>query len=166
MFPLSAPQIRYPDCYGIDMAKMGDFIAFNAAVQLLKEKGKDDVLTQVYKECLEQIKPQGRNGECKNNLPKFVPEEISTKISELLTPKNTVAKVKIIYQSIEDLHASCPNHQGDWYFTGNYPTPGGNKVVNQAYINYYNGINERGLLTNLFFFCSINIPPPPKAFFF
>ena len=141
----SAPQIRYPDCYGIDMAKMGDFIAFNAAVQLLKEKGKDDVLTQVYKECLEQIKlPKEEMVNCvKTIYQSFKAEEISTKISELLTPKNTVAKVKIIYQSIEDLHASCPNHQGDWYFTGNYPTPGGNKVVNQAYINYYNGINER-----------------------
>ena len=141
----SAPQIRYPDCYGIDMAKMGDFIAFQAAVALLKDNNQEEVLTDAYNKCKKQ-----------ENLPKeeminyvqeiykpFSAEEISIKISELLTPKGTKAEVEIIYQSISDLHASCPNHLGDWYFTGDYPTPGGVKVVNKAFINYVEGKNER-----------------------
>ena len=141
----SAPQIRYPDCYGIDMSKMGDFIAFNAAVELIKDTKQEHILTDVYNKCKQQ-----------ENLPKedlqnyvqeiykpFSPEEISKKISELLTPKETRAEVEIIYQSISDLHASCPNHLGDWYFTGDYPTPGGVKVVNKAFINYIEGKNER-----------------------
>ncbi len=141
----SAPQIRYPDCYGIDMAKMGDFIAFNAAVGLLKDTKQVHILTQVYNKCKAQV-----------NLPKeemvnyvqdiykpFTAEEISLKISELVTPKETKAEVEIIYQSISDLHASCPNHLGDWYFTGNYPTPGGTKVVNKAFMNYMEGKNKR-----------------------
>jgi amidophosphoribosyltransferase len=141
----SAPQIRYPDCYGIDMAKMGDFIAFQAAVALLKDNNQEEVLTDAYNKCKKQ-----------ENLPKeeminyvqeiykpFSVEEISIKISELLTPKGTKAEVEIIYQSISDLHSSCPNHLGDWYFTGDYPTPGGVKVVNKAFINYIEGKNER-----------------------
>ena len=141
----SAPQIRYPDCYGIDMAKMGDFIAFQAAVALLKDNNQEEVLTDAYNKCKKQ-----------ENLPKeeminyvqeiykpFSAEEISIKISELLTPKGTKSEVEIIYQSISDLHASCPNHLGDWYFTGDYPTPGGVKVVNKAFINYIEGKNER-----------------------
>jgi amidophosphoribosyltransferase len=141
----SAPQIRYPDCYGIDMAKMGDFIAFNAAVELLKDTKKEQILIDVYNKCRKQV-----------NLPKeeminyvkeiyksFSTAEISKKISELLTPKGTKAKIEIIYQSISNLHASCPNHQGDWYFSGNYPTPGGVKVVNKAFINYMEGVNIR-----------------------
>ena len=141
----SAPQIRYPDCYGIDMSKMGDFIAFNAAVELLKDTKQEHILTDTYNKCKQQ-----------ENLPKedlqnyvqeiykpFSAEEISKKISELLTPKETKAEVEIIYQSISDLHASCPNHLGDWYFTGDYPTPGGVKVVNKAFINYIEGKNER-----------------------
>ncbi|HIG32783.1 MAG TPA: amidophosphoribosyltransferase [Flavobacteriales bacterium] len=141
----SAPQIRYPDCYGIDMAKMGDFIAFNAAVGLLKDTKQVHILTQVYNKCKAQV-----------NLPKeemvnyvqdiykpFTAEEISLKISELVTPKETKAEVEIIYQSISDLHASCPEHLGDWYFTGNYPTPGGVKVVNKAFMNYMEGKNKR-----------------------
>ena len=141
----SAPQIRYPDCYGIDMAKMGDFIAFNAAVELLKDTNQEQILKDVYEKCKKQ-----------NNLPKeemvnyvqeiykpFTADEISKKISELLTPEGTKAEVEIIYQSISDLHASCPHHQGDWYFTGDYPTPGGTKVVNTAFINYIEGNNKR-----------------------
>ena len=141
----SAPQIRYPDCYGIDMAKMGDFIAFNAAVELLKDTKQEHILAEVYNKCKVQA-----------NLPKedmvnyvqdiykpFTVEEISLKISELVTPKGTKAEVEIIYQSISDLHASCPDHLGDWYFTGNYPTPGGTKVVNKAFMNYMEGKNKR-----------------------
>lgn len=141
----SAPQIRYPDCYGIDMAKMGDFIAFEAAIQLLKEQGKTQIIDDVYKKCIEQAslpKEQIKNY-VKEIYAPFTAEEISAKIAVLLTPPNIKAKVEIVYQSIENLHEACPNHQGDWYFTGNYPTPGGNKVVNRAFINFIEGKNER-----------------------
>ena len=141
----SAPQIRYPDCYGIDMAKMGDFIAFNAAVQLLKDTKQEHILTAVYDKCKAQVhlsKEEMVNYVQEIYKP-FTAEEISVKISELLTPTGTKAKVEIIYQSISDLHASCPDHKGDWYFTGNYPTPGGVKVVNKAFMNYMEGNNAR-----------------------
>jgi amidophosphoribosyltransferase len=141
----SAPQIRFPDCYGIDMAKMGDFIAFEAAIQLLKDNGKDQVIKDVYNKCKEQVhlpKEQIQNY-VKEIYDAFTPEEISVKISELLTPKNINAKVEIIYQTVENLHISCPDNLGDWYFTGNYPTPGGNKVVNKAFMNWVEGKNER-----------------------
>ena len=141
----SAPQIRYPDCYGIDMAKMGDFIAFNAAVQLLKDTKQEHILTTVYNKCKAQVhlsKEEMVNYVQEIYKP-FTAEQISVKISELLTPKGTIAKVEIIYQSISDLHASCPDHNGDWYFTGNYPTPGGVKVVNKAFMNYIEGNNSR-----------------------
>ncbi len=141
----SAPQIRFPDCYGIDMAKMGDFIAFEAAIQLLKDNGKDQVIKDVYNKCKEQVhlpKEQIQNY-VKEIYDAFTPEEISVKISELLTPKNINAKVEIIYQTVENLHLSCPDNLGDWYFTGNYPTPGGNKVVNKAFMNWVEGKNER-----------------------
>jgi len=141
----SAPQIRYPDCYGIDMSRMGNFIAFQAAVSLLKESGKESVLNETYNNCKSQ-----------ENLPKeemvnyvqeiykpFTADDISKKISEVLTPEGTKAEIEIIYQSISDLHSSCPNHLGDWYFTGEYPTPGGNKVVNKSFINYMEGNNKR-----------------------
>ncbi len=141
----SAPQIRYPDCYGIDMAKMGDFIAFEAAIQLLKEKGKENIIQDVYKRCKEQekLKKELIRNFVKDIYKPFTAQEISDKIAELLTPKNINSNVKIIYQTIENLHAASPNHTGDWYFTGNYPTPGGNKVVNKAFINYVEGSNER-----------------------
>ena len=141
----SAPQIRYPDCYGIDMAKMGDFIAFNAAVELLKELGKENILQETYMKCKDQCHlPKEKMINYVQEIYKpFTADEISKKISKLLTPEGTKAEVEIIYQSIEDLHASCPNHQGDWYFTGNYPTPGGNKVVNTAFINFMEGNNKR-----------------------
>jgi len=141
----SAPQIRYPDCYGIDMAKMGDFIAFQAVVSLLKETNQENILTEVYEKCIAQknLKKEQMVNYVKDIYSAFTADEISEKISELLTPTGTNAVVKIIYQSIIDLHDSCPNHTGDWYFTGNYPTPGGNKVVNSAFINYIEGKNQR-----------------------
>jgi len=141
----SAPQIRYPDCYGIDMAKMGDFIAFQAAVALLKDRKQEHILTEAYDKCKAQahLPKEDMVNYVQEIYKPFTAEEISVKISELLTPKGTKAKVEIIYQSISDLHASCPNHLGDWYFTGDYPTPGGVKVVNKAFINYIEGKNER-----------------------
>jgi amidophosphoribosyltransferase len=141
----SAPQIRYPDCYGIDMAKMGDFIAFQAAVSLLKKQGKEDLLQLTYRKCKEQEglpKEQVKNY-VKEVYAPFTDEEISAEISVLLAPKEVKAEVIIIYQSVEKLHSACPNNLGDWYFTGNYPTPGGNKVVNKAFILYMEGKNER-----------------------
>ncbi len=141
----SAPQIRYPDCYGIDMAILGDFIAFQAAISLLKEKKMEGVIDSVYKKCKAQIDLPKE--EMKNHVKEiynpFSPEQISSKISEILTPKEVNAEVEIIYQSIEDLHISCPNHTGDWYFTGDYPTPGGNKVVTKAFINFVEGNKSR-----------------------
>lgn len=141
----SAPQIRYPDCYGIDMAKMGDFIAFQAAIALHHDRGKEHIIQDVYKKCKEQ-----------ENLPKelvknyvreiyapFSVDEIADKIAVLLTPEDTNAEVQIVFNTVENLHKACPNNRGDWYFTGNYPTPGGNKVVNKAFINYIEGKNER-----------------------
>ena len=141
----SAPQIRYPDCYGIDMSKMGDFIAFNAAVELLKETKQEQILTDTYNKCKQQesFSKEDLQNYVQEIYKPFSAEEISKKISELLTPKETKAEVEVIYQSISDLHASCPNHLGDWYFTGDYPTPGGMKVVNKSFINYIEGKNER-----------------------
>lgn len=141
----SAPQIRYPDCYGIDMARIDKFIAFNAAIELLKETGNQHVIEKVYKKCKQQ-----------ENLPKeeivnyvqeiyagFTAQEVSDKIAELLKPEDCNAEIQIVYQSIDNLHKACPNDLGDWYFTGNYPTPGGNRVVNSAFINYVEGRDQR-----------------------
>ncbi len=141
----SAPQIRYPDCYGIDMAKMGDFIAFEAAIQLLKENGKEQLIQDVYQKCKDQVKlPKDQIvNYVKEIYSPFTAVQISDKISELLTPVNIKAKVEIIYQTIENLHDACPDNLGDWYFTGDYPTPGGNKVVNKAFMNWVEGKNER-----------------------
>ncbi|MFT5279205.1 MAG: amidophosphoribosyltransferase [Bacteroidia bacterium] len=141
----SAPQIRYPDCYGIDMAKMGDFIAFNAAVQLLKDRFQENLLDEVYEQALAQMElplDQVENV-VKRIYEPFEPEEISDKAAEMISPKNLGAEVKIIFQSIGGLHAAIPDHKGDWYFTGDYPTPGGNRVVNKAFINYMEGKNVR-----------------------
>jgi amidophosphoribosyltransferase len=141
----SAPQIRFPDCYGIDMAKMGDFIAFEATIQLLRDTNQTALIDQVYKKCLEQVnlpREQVRNY-VKEIYAPFTDEQISAKIAELLTPPTIKAKVEIVFQSVENLHIACPNHLGDWYFTGNYPTPGGNKVVNKAFINWVEKRNER-----------------------
>ena len=141
----SAPQIRYPDCYGIDMAKMGDFIAFQAAISLLKERNQEKIIDDVYQQCKQQLTlPKEKMINCVREIYRpFSTDEISMQISKLLTPKQTSSPVEIIYQSIEDLHASCPDNTGDWYFTGNYPTPGGNKVVNKSFINYIEGNNKR-----------------------
>lgn len=141
----SAPQIRYPDCYGIDMARMGDFIAFQAAVALIHENNMDDLLDEVYAKAKEQ---EGRSAEKIVNVVKeiyqpFTADDLSRKISQLLTPPGITAEVEIIYQSIEGLHSACPNNTGDWYFTGNYPTWGGNKVVNRAFIYFMEGKNVR-----------------------
>ena len=141
----SAPQIRYPDCYGIDMAKMGDFIAFQAAISLLKERNQEKIIDDVYQQCKQQLTlPKEKMINCVREIYRpFSTDEISMQISKLLTPRQTSSPVEIIYQSIEDLHASCPDNTGDWYFTGNYPTAGGNKVVNKSFINYIEGNNKR-----------------------
>jgi len=142
----SSPQIRYPDCYGIDMSKMGEFIAFNAAVELMKEKGKINCLNELLDRCKELQRNNQLHTEnvVKQVYKSFTTEQISTKIAELITPKDIQIPVEVIFQSIETLHQSCPNNLGDWYFTGNYPTPGGNRVVNRAFMNYMEGKNVRG----------------------
>lgn len=141
----SAPQIRYPDCYGIDMAKLNDFIAFRATIELLKETNQQDVINTVYQKCKaqENLPKEEIQNFVKDIYKPFTAEQISEKIAEMLTESDIHANVQIIYQSIEDLHAALPNDRGDWYFTGNYPTPGGNKVVNKSFINYIEGRNER-----------------------
>ena len=141
----SAPQIRFPDCYGIDMAKMGDFIAFEAAITLLKETNRAHIIDEVYRKCAEQAKlPKEQiKNYVKEIYAPFDNQEVSDKIAQLLTPDTINAEVAIIYQSVENLHIACPDDLGDWYFTGNYPTPGGNKVVNKAFMNYVEGKNER-----------------------
>jgi amidophosphoribosyltransferase len=141
----SSPQLRYPDCYGIDMAKLGDFIAFKAAIELLKDRGKESIIQSVYNEALSEMKKPVE--EMKNLVREiykpFTTEEISAKISAMLKSDEIKSEVRIVFQSIEGLHEACPGHLGDWYFTGNYPTPGGNKVVNQSFINYIEGKNIR-----------------------
>ena len=141
----SAPQIRYPDCYGIDMARMGDFIAFRAAIALLKDRGMESLIDEIYQKCKAQIglpKEEVVNY-VKGIYDPFTPEEISAKCVELLRPDDIKAEVEIIFQGIDELHKACPNHKGDWYFTGNYPTPGGNKVVNKAFMYYVEGNPNR-----------------------
>ena len=141
----SAPQIRYPDCYGIDMARLGDFIAFQAAINLIQERGLQHIIDDVYQRCKAQVElPKEANvNQVKAIYDPFTTEEISERISKLLTPKDMKAEVKVVFQSIEGLHSACPNNTGDWYFTGNFPTPGGNKVVNRAFVYYVEGRNER-----------------------
>jgi amidophosphoribosyltransferase len=137
----SSPQIRYPDCYGIDMSKMGDFIAFNAAVELMKERKKENCLKELWDKCKDlQRNNQLHTENIVTQLYKqFTPDEISKKIAQLITPPEVTIPVEVIFQTIENLHKSCPSNLGDWYFTGDYPTPGGNKVVNKAFINYMEG---------------------------
>lgn len=137
----SSPQVRYPDCYGIDMSRLGEFAAFRAAMQLLKDRGMENIADEVYRDCLEEVKkPTAEQKNCvKAIYEPFTDAEISDKIAEMLTPSNTRAKIKIVYQTIEDMHKAIPAHTGDWYFSGNYPTPGGNRLVNLAYINFYEG---------------------------
>jgi len=141
----SAPQIRYPDCYGIDMAKLGEFIAFQAAISLIEDNDMGYLLDQTFEKCEKQLglpKDEVENY-VKEIYEPFTTEEISKKIGELLTPKGVNAEIEVIYQSIDGLHKACPKNLGDWYFSGNYPTPGGNRVVNKAFVNYYKGVNER-----------------------
>ena len=142
----SSPQIRYPDCYGIDMSKMGDFIAFNAAIELMKERGKSDCLKELFEKCKELQRNNQLHAEnvVRQLYKQFTTEEISAKIAQLITPPGIDIKVDVIFQQIETLHKACPNNLGDWYFTGNYPTPGGNRVVNKAFMNYVEGKNVRG----------------------
>jgi len=141
----SAPQIRYPDCYGIDMARMGDFIAFRAALELLKEWKKYHIVEEVYQNCKNQ--QAFEDTEIQNSVKEiyapFSNEQISDKIAEMLKTEDITSQVEIVYQSVENLHKACPNHLGDWYFTGDYPTPGGNRVVNDSFINFYEGNNKR-----------------------
>lgn len=141
----SAPQIRYPDCYGIDMAKLDDFVAFRAAKALHEEQGTAHIVKEIYEKCLTQTEVEDKDvvNYVKDFYAPFTTEQISEKIAELLSPKDLKAKVTILYQTIESLHKACPKNRGDWYFTGNYPTPGGNKVVNRAFINFYEGKNQR-----------------------
>lgn len=141
----SAPQIRYPDCYGIDMSKLNDFIAFKAAIALLKEQHKENCIQEIYLQCKELQRNNQLHTENKvrHIYKPFTPVQIAEKIATLITPPDVFIPVKVIYQTIEDLHACCPGNTGDWYFTGNYPTPGGNKVVNQAFINFMEGKNIR-----------------------
>jgi amidophosphoribosyltransferase len=142
----SAPQIRYPDCYGIDMSKLGDFIAFRAAIELARDRGKENCLQELHQRC----KDLQRSGllHTENVVQQlyrmFTTEEISSKIAELITPKDVKIPIQVIFQTIESLHSACPTNTGDWYFTGNYPTPGGNRVVNKAFINFMEGKNVRG----------------------
>jgi amidophosphoribosyltransferase len=141
----SSPQLRYPDCYGIDMAKLGDFIAFKAAIELLKDTGNESLIRKVYEEALLELKKPV--AEMRNLVKEiyrpFCPDEISGKISSMLRSEEIKSEVEIVFQSIEGLHNACPGHTGDWYFTGNYPTPGGNKVANQSFVNYVEGRNMR-----------------------
>ncbi|MDA3890249.1 MAG: amidophosphoribosyltransferase [Salinivirgaceae bacterium] len=141
----SSPQIRFPDCYGIDMAKLSDFVAFQAGIELLKDNGKQKVIDKIYKQAKEQqhLPKEEIMNYVKNIFSDFTNEEVSAKISELLKSSEVKADVEIIYQTVENLHKACPDHLGDWYFTGDYPTPGGNKVVNTAFINFVEGKHER-----------------------
>ena len=142
----SAPQIRYPDCYGIDMSKMNDFIAFRAVIALLNEKGMTNVIDETYQKiiALEASNELHTENVVRQLYKPFTPEEVSDKIAQLITPEDIKIPVEVIYQTIEDLHDCCPTNTGDWYFTGNYPTPGGNKVCNKAFKNYVEGKNVRG----------------------
>ena len=139
----SAPQIRYPDCYGIDMARIDEFIAFKATLELLKETGQSNVVDQVYEKCKENEDNPSPENYVKQFYAPFTPEQISDKIAEMLRTEEIGAEVEIIFQSIENLHRACPNNTGDWYFTGNFPTPGGMRVVNRAFVNFYEGKKER-----------------------
>jgi amidophosphoribosyltransferase len=144
----SAPQIRYPDCYGIDMSRMGEFVAFEAAVSLLKDAGKDDVILKVYQQCKDSAKLPKEEvvNYVKAIYEQFTDQEISDRIAKIITPKEIKADVKVIYQTLDNLHKAIPDHTGDWYFSGDYPTPGGNKVVNRAFVNWMEGKNQRGYM--------------------
>jgi len=144
----SAPQIRYPDCYGIDMSRMGEFVAFEAAISLLKESGKEDVIVNTYNQCkASELLPKEEVINYVQAIYKpFTDQEISDRIAQIITPSEIQCKVEVIYQTLDNLHKACPGHTGDWYFSGNYPTPGGNKVVNRAFVNWMEGKNQRGYM--------------------
>jgi amidophosphoribosyltransferase len=135
----SAPQIRFPDCYGIDMSRMGDFVAFRAMVSLMKEQGKEHLLEEVYERCLQAENEETPANYVQRLYKEFTDEEISNKIGEIVKPAGMKADLKVVFQTVDNLHKAIPAHSGDWYFTGNYPTPGGMKVANRAYINYMDG---------------------------
>lgn len=135
----SAPQIRFPDCYGIDMSRMGDFVAFRAVIQLIKEQGKDYLLGEVYEQCLQSKSSGQADNYVKKLYEQFTYEEVSDKISDIVRPSDMNAEVQIVFQTIDNLHKAIPAHSGDWYFTGNYPTPGGMNVANRSYLNYMDG---------------------------
>ena len=144
----SAPQIRYPDCYGIDMSKMGEFVAFQAAIRLLKKRGLDDKLEEIYDKAKaqEELPKEKQRNVVKELYDLFDYEDISAEIARIVTPDNvdpSVTTVEVIYQTLDGLHEACPNNRGDWYFSGNYPTPGGNRVVNRAFVNYMENKNVR-----------------------
>jgi amidophosphoribosyltransferase len=141
----SAPQIRYPDCYGIDMARLEGLIAFQAALELHKDRGTYSTVEEIYNKCALQIElPDNKVvNYVKELYEPFTDDELSAKIAQLLADETIKADVQIIYQTVEDLHKACPKNLGDWYFTGNYPTAGGNRVVNRAYINFFEGNTER-----------------------
>ncbi|MDE6343505.1 MAG: amidophosphoribosyltransferase, partial [Muribaculaceae bacterium] len=141
----SSPQVRYPDCYGIDMSRMGEFIAFKAAVELLREHGMESRLDEVYRRCLDELKkPAAEQVNCvKMIYEPFSDNEISDKIAEMLRPEHAESEIKIVYQTLDGLHKAIPGHPGDWYFSGDYPTPGGTRLVNRAYVNYYEGNTDR-----------------------
>ncbi len=141
----SAPQIRYPDCYGIDMSKMKDFAAFQALLKLLEESNQENKLEEAYEKAKHQLTLplEQQTNALQSVYDLFTEEQISEKIKEILTPEDINAEVEIIYQNIPDLHAACPENAGDWYFSGNYPTPGGYRVVNKAFVNFMEGIHER-----------------------
>ncbi len=141
----SAPQIRYPDCYGIDMSRMGEFVAFEAAISLLKESGREHVIWETYEKCQASLTMNKEDVEnyIKAIYDPFTDEEIAAKIAQIISPKNVKAEIKVIYQTLDNLHKACPAHLGDWYFSGNYPTPGGNKVVNRAFMNWVEGKTQR-----------------------
>jgi amidophosphoribosyltransferase len=145
VFVSSAPQIRYPDCYGIDMSKMNEFVAFKALVALLDETKQSDKLNEVHELCKkEEEKPYHEmTNQVKQLYDLFTDQQISDKIAEIVTPEGTEPEIKVIYQSIKNVHAACPNNNGDWYFSGEYPTTGGVRVVNRAFINYMEGKNDR-----------------------
>jgi amidophosphoribosyltransferase len=135
----SAPQIRYPDCYGIDMSRLKDFVAFRAMIELVKDKGKEDLLTEVYERCIRSKDDLNQPNHAQSLYGLFTDEEVSKKISEIVRPKGMQADLEVVFQTVENLHKAIPNHSGDWYFTGNYPTPGGMRISNRAFANYMDG---------------------------
>ncbi|MBB6128280.1 amidophosphoribosyltransferase [Mucilaginibacter lappiensis] len=144
----SAPQIRYPDCYGIDMSRMGEFVAFEAAISLLKEMDREDIILDVYQKCKDSAKlpKEDVKNYVKEIYSLFTDQQISDRIAQIITPKEIKCKVEVLYQTLDNLHIACPDHTGDWYFSGDYPTPGGNKVVNRAFVNWMEGKNQRAYM--------------------